>query len=128
MIPFATHIQALAVAGALAAAYVTGRMQQATADEATANAEAVRQERAVSAWVKSWTTRAAARAQSEVTERERIRTVYRQIDREVERIVDRPVYLGCELDADGLRVWNEANRGRASDRAADAGEPDGSVP
>lgn len=37
-------------------------------------------------------------------------TVFKTITNEVQHIVDRPVYNDCKLDADGLRVWNDASQ------------------
>lgn len=58
--------------------------------------------------------------------RERIRTVYKIITKEVEKnVAKNPDYLRCGLDADGLRLWNDANAGNTLDSAAqrDAGLP-----
>lgn len=41
----------------------------------------------------------------------------------------RPDLAGCALDADGLRLWNDANRGSFADpAAADPGRPASTVP
>lgn len=46
--------------------------------------------------------------------RDNVKTVYRTIEKAVATIVNRPVYRDCVLDADGLRIWNEANEGSAA--------------
>jgi uncharacterized protein YneF (UPF0154 family) len=58
--------------------------------------------------------------------RETIRTVYRTITKEVEKnVAANPDYLRCGLDADGLRLWNDANAGNPLDGPGqrDAGLP-----
>lgn len=58
--------------------------------------------------------------------REKIRVVYRTIKVEAENNVEKNavVYADCGLDANGLRLWNAANSGRAEPVP---GEPDGGV-
>jgi hypothetical protein len=60
-------------------------------------------------------------------QRERIRTVFQTIRERVSRYVENHAGDAGEcLDADGLRIWREANAGRAE--AASAPEPDYSLP
>ena len=37
-----------------------------------------------------------------------------------EYVQGRPALAGCDVDADGVRLWNAANAGRATDRGAKA--------
>ncbi|MEW5904800.1 MAG: hypothetical protein AB1722_10720, partial [Pseudomonadota bacterium] len=56
------------------------------------------------------------------TSREQIRIVYRTIK---EKAHETSVAADCGLDADGLRLWNAANAGKATPMR---GQPDGRVP
>lgn len=65
-------------------------------------------------------------AQRETT-REQIRIVYRTIKEQADEIVkNTPAINTCGLDADGLRVWNDANTG-TSTTAPVFGQPDRAV-
>lgn len=55
-------------------------------------------------------------------QKERIRTIFRTIHDEVTRYVETHAAAGDCLDADGLRIWRDANAGRIE--AATAPQPD----
>lgn len=59
------------------------------------------------------------------TARERVRIVYRTLREEVSRYVAINDDSDCDLDSNGLRLWNAANRG---DAAVGAGEPADALP
>lgn len=90
----------------------------AAADKAAALTRAIAQADAV------------ARQDAEVlggheTQKERVRTVFRTIHDEVTRYVETHAAAGDCLDADGLRIWRDANAGRIE--AASAPQPDYSL-
>lgn len=108
----------LALLGAGAAGYKSGYTHAenaAAADKAAALTRAIAQADAV------------AQQDAEVlggheTQNERIRTVFRTIHDEVTRYVETHAAAGDCLNADGLRIWRDANAGRVE--AATAPQPD----
>lgn len=55
------------------------------------------------------------------------KVVYRTITEQVNVEVEKPVYRDCHLTDDGIRLWNDANRGAISQASA-TGKPDPAMP
>lgn len=75
------------------------------------DAKQLKAERHYQEQVAAETARANNLAQKYEEARTHIKDKFRTITKEVEVIIDRPVYNQCKLDADGLRLWNDANDG-----------------
>jgi|CXWL01.1.fsa_nt_gi hypothetical protein len=127
--PYALLALLLTTLTAFASGYWLGGNQRANAMIA---GQAKAQQQGVAKAETATVAREAIGAQREVT-RERIRIIYRTIKEQAHANTQRNqiqtapagvVATGCELDADGLLVWNAANAGES---ATLSGEPDGSL-
>lgn len=101
-------------------AYGLGRHHQAEADDLAQSRQEAANARALAAWVSGRVRRAHELAASFEADRAALQTRTRTLTRYAERIVERPVYRDCQLDADGLRLIQSADRG---DLPAAAPEP-----
>jgi hypothetical protein len=74
--------------------------------------------------------RVALEAERRNLERQRVtETVFKTItEKVVEYVQANPSADVCSLDADGLRLWNDANGGAVSADAGGGGGPDGALP
>lgn len=129
-------IVVLVVIGALFGAYEFGRsverdeltakheQQLREIDQATVTAMRWQQEQAAT------NLHAALEAERQNLEREQVtNTVYKTItEKVVEYVQANPSVAGCGLDADGLRLWNDANSGAVGTHPGGGRSADGEVP
>lgn len=105
------RLTALLIAAAIGLAVGAGAACKLTADHYEAAAARAQQDAADAYQARTVELNHIA-AQLEQARHER-KTVYRTITRDVEKVVTRDVYRNVCLDADGMRIVNDALAGRA---------------